>query len=58
MQSISDLAGLFFVPVYFALIGYRLDLSKTFDPLMLAAFLLGTSWWCSSPWASAPSSPA
>ncbi|HYH51758.1 MAG TPA: cation:proton antiporter [Acidimicrobiia bacterium] len=43
MQSISDVAGNFFVPVYFALIGYKLDLSKTFDPLMLAAFLLGTS---------------
>jgi Kef-type K+ transport system membrane component KefB len=43
MQSISDLAGSFFVPVYFALIGYRLDLSKTFDPVMLAAFMLGTS---------------
>jgi len=43
LQSISDVAGFFFVPVYFALIGYRLDLSKTFDPLMLAAFMLGTS---------------
>ena len=43
MQSISDLAGSFFVPVYFALVGYRLDLSKTFDPVMLAAFLVGTS---------------
>jgi Kef-type K+ transport system membrane component KefB len=43
MQSISDIAGYVFVPVYFALIGYRLDLSKTFDPLMLAAFMLGTS---------------
>jgi Kef-type K+ transport system membrane component KefB len=43
MQSISDLAGYFFVPIYFALIGYRLDLSKTLDPLMLAAFMIGTS---------------
>ena len=43
LQSISDVAGYFFVPVYFALIGYRLDLSKTFDPVMLAAFMLGTS---------------
>ena len=31
-----DVAGPCFVPVYFALIGYRLDLSKTFDPVMLA----------------------
>jgi Kef-type K+ transport system membrane component KefB len=43
MQSIGDLAGFVFVPVYFALIGYRLDLSKTLDPVMLAAFMLGTS---------------
>ncbi|MGH8998325.1 MAG: cation:proton antiporter, partial [Acidimicrobiia bacterium] len=43
MQSISDVAGFFFVPVYFALIGYRLDLSKTFDPLMLGGFMIGTS---------------
>ncbi|MEW6477156.1 MAG: cation:proton antiporter [Actinomycetota bacterium] len=43
MQSISEVAAYFFVPIYFALIGYRLDLSKTFDPVMLAAFMLGTS---------------
>lgn len=43
MQSISDVAGYFFVPLYFALVGYRLDLSKTFDPIMLAGFLVGTS---------------
>ncbi len=42
-QSINDVAGYFFVPVYFAIVGYRLDLSKTFDPLMLAGFLVGTS---------------
>lgn len=43
MQSLSDVSGHFFVPLYFAIVGYRLDLSKTFDPLMLAGFLLGTS---------------
>jgi Kef-type K+ transport system membrane component KefB len=43
VQSISEVAGNFFIPVYFALIGYRLDLSKTLDPVMLAAFLVGTS---------------
>jgi len=43
IQSVSEVAASFFVPVYFALIGYRLDLSKTFDPVMLLAFLLGTS---------------
>jgi Kef-type K+ transport system membrane component KefB len=43
MQSVSDIAGYVFIPVYFALIGYRLDLSKTLDPIMLGAFLIGTS---------------
>ncbi|MFD6159962.1 cation:proton antiporter [Nocardia sp. NPDC060256] len=43
MQSISDVSGHFFVPLYFAIVGYRLDLSTTFDPLMLVGFLVGTS---------------
>ncbi|HEU5448624.1 MAG TPA: cation:proton antiporter, partial [Acidimicrobiia bacterium] len=43
VHSISEVAGNFLIPVYFALIGYRLDLSKTFDPVMLLAFMLGTS---------------
>jgi hypothetical protein len=43
MQSISDIAGYFFVPLYFAIVGYRLDLSKTLDPLMLGGFAVGTS---------------
>jgi Kef-type K+ transport system membrane component KefB len=43
MQSIGDVAGYFFVPVYFAIVGYRLDLTKTFDPVMLVGFLVGTS---------------
>lgn len=43
LESIAGMSAAFFVPVYFALIGYRLDLSKTFDPLMLAGFMIGTS---------------
>jgi Kef-type K+ transport system membrane component KefB len=43
VQSVTEVAGNFFIPVYFALIGYKLDLSKTFDPVMLLAFMLGTS---------------
>jgi len=43
VQSITEVAGNFFIPVYFALIGYKLDLSKTLDPVMLGAFMLGTS---------------
>jgi Kef-type K+ transport system membrane component KefB len=42
-QSITDVSAFFFVPVYFAIVGYRLDLSRTFDPWMLALFLFGTS---------------
>ena len=43
IHSISEVAGNFFIPVYFALIGYKLDLSKTLDPVMLGAFMVGTS---------------
>jgi Kef-type K+ transport system membrane component KefB len=43
LQSITDVSAYFFVPVYFAIVGYRLDLSRTFDPWMLAGFLFGTS---------------
>ena len=42
-HSIGVVAGAFFVPMYFALIGYRLDFSKTFNPIMTAGFLIGTS---------------
>jgi Kef-type K+ transport system membrane component KefB len=38
------MSAAFFVPVYFALIGYRLDLSKTLDLPMLAGFMVGTSF--------------
>ncbi|MGH8999267.1 MAG: hypothetical protein ACRDY7_07745 [Acidimicrobiia bacterium] len=37
------MAHVFFIPVYFALIGFRLDLAQDLNPLMLAAFMLGTS---------------
>jgi Kef-type K+ transport system membrane component KefB len=43
LQSITDVAGYFFVPVYFAIVGYRLDLSRTLDPVQLVLFLVGTS---------------
>jgi Kef-type K+ transport system membrane component KefB len=42
-HSIGVVASAFFVPMYFALIGYRLDFSKTFNPIMTAGFLIGTS---------------
>ncbi|MEU0872089.1 cation:proton antiporter [Nocardia brasiliensis] len=43
MHALGEVAGHFFVPLYFAIVGYRLDLTETFDPFMLAGFLLGTS---------------
>ena len=43
LESITAMSSAFFIPVYFALIGYRLDLSKTFDLPMLLGFMLGTS---------------
>jgi Kef-type K+ transport system membrane component KefB len=46
LDSITHLGHAFFVPVYFAIVGYKLDLTKTFSPWMLAGFLLGSSALC------------
>ena len=46
LDSITHLGHAFFVPVYFALVGYKLDLTKTFSPWMLAGFLVGSSVLC------------
>jgi Kef-type K+ transport system membrane component KefB len=43
MRSIADLAHTMFIPVYFALIGFKLDLAQTLNPVMLILFMLGTS---------------
>lgn len=32
-----------FIPVYFALVGYRLSFGREFSPVMLATFLIGSS---------------
>ncbi len=39
VQSIDRLAFAVFIPVYFALVGYKLDLTRTFSFWMLAVFL-------------------
>jgi len=39
VESIHTLSFALFIPVYFALVGYKLDL-KTFSPAMVALFLL------------------
>jgi Kef-type K+ transport system membrane component KefB len=43
LDAISHLSAAVFIPIYFAIVGYRLDFTKTFSPLMLLAFLLGSS---------------
>ena len=43
LDSIEHLAAAVFIPVYFAVVGYRLDLRTSLDPVMLVGFLVGTS---------------
>jgi Kef-type K+ transport system membrane component KefB len=43
LDSIEHLAVAVFIPIYFALVGYRLDLRTSLDPMMLVGFLVGTS---------------
>jgi Kef-type K+ transport system membrane component KefB len=43
IDAISHVSGAVFIPIYFALVGYQLDFTKGFSPLMLIAFLLGSS---------------
>ena len=43
LESVNHGAGALFIPVYFALVGYRLDFTGSFDPVMTGAFLVGTS---------------
>lgn len=39
-DAIKSFASAFFIPVYFALVGARLDLLRSFDPVFFVAFLL------------------
>jgi Kef-type K+ transport system membrane component KefB len=41
LDSVSKFSFAVFIPVYFALVGYRLDLSKNFSATMLVTFLTG-----------------
>ncbi len=43
IDAISNVAGAVFIPIYFALVGYQLDFTEGFSPLMLVAFLFGSS---------------
>jgi Kef-type K+ transport system membrane component KefB len=43
LDSIEHLAAAVFIPIYFAVVGFRLDLRTSLDPLMLVGFFVGTS---------------
>ena len=43
IDAVSHVSAAVFVPIYFALVGYRLDFSGGLSPLMLVMFLLGST---------------
>lgn len=43
LDSINQGAAALFIPIYFAIVGYRLDFTRSFDPVMLVGFAAGTS---------------
>jgi Kef-type K+ transport system membrane component KefB len=43
VHAVSDVSFAVFIPIYFAVVGYRLDLGKTFSFTMLAVFLILSS---------------
>jgi Kef-type K+ transport system membrane component KefB len=43
LESINQVSAAVFVPIYFAIVGYRLDFTRGFSLLLLVAFLVGSS---------------
>jgi Kef-type K+ transport system membrane component KefB len=43
IAAVTDVSFAVFIPIYFAVVGYRLDLGRTFSFTMLAAFLILSS---------------
>ena len=43
IEAITHVSTAVFIPVYFALVGYRLDFTRGFAPLMFAGFLVGST---------------
>jgi len=43
VSAVADISFAVFIPIYFAVVGYKLDLSRTFSLGMLAAFLVLSS---------------
>ena len=42
LETVSRISFAFFIPVYFAIVGLKLDLVRGFAPAMVAAFILGS----------------
>jgi len=43
LASLNQVAAAVFIPIYFAIVGYRLDFTKSFSPLLLVGFLVASS---------------
>ncbi|SFL88206.1 cation:proton antiporter [Geodermatophilus ruber] len=43
IDAISHVSSAVFIPIYFALVGYRLDFTRGFSGLMVVGFLLGST---------------
>jgi Kef-type K+ transport system membrane component KefB len=43
LDALNQVAAGVFIPIYFAIVGYRLDFTKSFSPLLMAGFLVGSS---------------
>jgi Kef-type K+ transport system membrane component KefB len=43
LESLNQVSASVFIPIYFAIVGYQLDFTKSFSPLMLVGFLVGSS---------------
>jgi Kef-type K+ transport system membrane component KefB len=43
LEALNQVSAAVFIPVYFAVVGYRLDFTKSFSPLLLLGFLVVSS---------------
>ena len=43
LEALNQVAAAVFIPIYFAIVGYRLDFTKSFSPVLLVGFLVGSS---------------
>jgi Kef-type K+ transport system membrane component KefB len=43
VDAVTHVSTAVFIPIYFAMVGYRLDFTRGFSPLMLVGFLVGST---------------